>query len=169
MKKLTKGANHMFYITKQMHIALFAIMLIGGLVAVANSQTQGAAEMKGLKVTVFLFSGRPDPSYVIDDAASLDQIKKIFETSKETRFEKSTVIPSILGYKGIAAENTGNIPGIPQNFAVYKGTIEVGTKEKKFLTDEGNALEKLLFDKAVERGVIEENILKRIKEGEKKQ
>ena len=159
----------MFKITRQMHTALFTIILIGGFVAVANSQTQGEAGMKGLKVTVLLFSGRPDPSYVIDDAASLDQVKKIFETSKETKFEKSTVIPSILGYKGITVQNTGNIAGIPQDFSVYKGTIEVGTKEKKFFTDEGNALEKFLFDKAIERGVVEENILKRIREGEKKE
>jgi hypothetical protein len=159
----------MFKITRQMHTALIAIILIGALIAVANSQTQGDAGMKGLKVTVLLFSGRPDPSYVIDDAASLDQVKKIFETSKETKFEKSTVIPSILGYKGISVKNMGNIPGIPESFAVYKGTIEVGAKEKKFFTDEGNALEKLLFDKAIERGVIEEKILKRIREGEKKE
>lgn len=155
--------------TSQMRTALFAIILVGGLAAVGYSQTQGATEAKGLKVTVLLFSGRPDPNFVIDDAASLDQIKKIFETSKETKYEKSTVIPSILGYKGISVQNTGTIAGLPESFAVYKGTIEVGTKEKKFFTDEGNALEKLLFDKAIERGVIEENILKRIREGEKKQ
>ena len=159
----------MFKITRQMHTALFAIILIGGFAAVGYSQTPGATEAKGLKVTVLLFSGRPDPNYVIDDAASLDQVKKIFETSKETKYEKSTVIPSILGYKGISVQNTGNVAGIPQNFAVYKGTIEVGTKEKKFFTDEGNALEKFLFDKAIERGVIEEKILKRIREGEKKE
>ena len=130
----------------------------------SDAQTGGTAGLKGLKVTVLLFSGRPDPAYIIDDTPSLDQVKKILEMSRETKFDKTTVIPSILGYKGIVVENEANIAGIPQRFAVYRGTIEMGAQEKRFLTDEGNSLEKFLLDKAIERGVIEDNVLRRMKE-----
>jgi hypothetical protein len=145
--------------------ALITIMKIGFLISLANAQAQGKAETKGLRVTILLFSGRPDPTYFIEDTPSLDRVRKTLGMSKETKFEKSTVIPSILGYKGIAVENAGNVSGIPEHFAVHKGTIEVGTKEKKFLTDEGNALEQFLLDKAIERGIVEEKILRKMKRG----
>jgi hypothetical protein len=160
----------MFGITSPMQCFAVAAVFITSIVLPfleTDAQTGGTAEIKGLNVTVLLFSGRPDPAYTINDKPSLDQVKRILEMSKETKFDKATVIPSILGYKGIVVENKANISGIPsgipQRFAVYKGTIEVGMEGKRFLTDEGNTLEKFLLDKAIERGVIEEKILRRMK------
>ena len=135
--------------------------------ACAGTLSGISAGMNGLKVTVLIFSGRPDPSYVIDDAASLDRVKKTLEAARKTKFDKQTVIPSILGYKGILVENSGRIPGIPPRFAVYQGTIEAGgTEDKKFLADEGKALEDYLLSQAIERKVIDEKIVKRMKSGE---
>jgi len=123
-------------------------------------------EFAGLKVTVLLFSGRPDPSYIIDDAASIDRVKKMLEVAKEAKFEKPTVTPSILGYKGIVVENARNVPGIPSRIAVYNGTIETGLERKKFLADESKTLENYLLDKAIESKVIDEKIVKRMKSEE---
>lgn len=131
-----------------------------------NAQAKEMAGGKGLKVTILLFSGRPDPNYLLDDKNAIEQLKTLINTAKTNdKFEKSTVIPSILGYKGIVMDNQTKVSGIPSFVAVYKGNIEVKDGGKRFLIDEAGALEKLLLDMAIEKGVIDEKVLKRMKSG----
>ncbi len=121
-------------------------------------------EKRGLKVTILLFSGRPDPTYMIDDKDTIGKIRTLIGSAKEHhKFEKPTVIPSILGYKGVIVDNQTKISDIPSFVAIYKGNIEVKNETKKFLIDEGGILENLLLNEAIKKGVIEEKIMKRMK------
>lgn len=118
----------------------------------------------GLKVTIFIFSGRPNPTYMIEKQDQVDKLRTLFEASKtDEKFEKSTVIPSILGYNGVIIENQTNVPGLPPYLAVYKGTIEAKNEKKRFLIDEGGKLEDFLVNEALKRGLIDERALKFIK------
>jgi len=124
------------------------------------------AEKTGLQVTIMMFSGRPDPSYTITEKTLFEKVKGSISAAKErARFDKKTIIPSILGYRGIRVENKAKIQGIPAAVAVYRGTIEVRNERKKFLIDESGAFESFLINQALKKGAIDEKTLNRIKGG----
>ncbi len=136
-----------------------AAMLAGGVMSVNIAR---AAE-KGIMVRVLLFSGRPDPTFIMEDQKMIKKLKtSLAEAKKAVDFKKATVIPSILGYKGIQIENPEMAAGLPRQLAVYRGTIEVMDGQKRFLVDEDGALEKMLMDASIRKGVIDEIILKRM-------
>jgi hypothetical protein len=140
-------------------ISIIAVLFIAQWIVSSEAQ-----EMKGLKVTVLLFSGRPDPFYILDDEDTIEKLKSLAGNAKAyDKFEKPTVIPSILGYKGVIVENQTKVPSIPAFLAVYKGNIEVKNETKMFLIDEGSAIENLLLQQAMEKGVIPEGVIKRMK------
>ena len=137
--------------------ALHLMMLIPGGPGLATT----TAGQEDIVVRVLLYSGRPDPAYVLDDQKTIDAIRDVFASAKVAEaFKKNTVIPSILGYKGILVKNAGKRGGLPSMFAVYQGTIEVVDGQKQFLFDDDRRLEKLLIDGAVKKGVIDDSFLK---------
>ena len=126
-----------------------------------------ASDDDGISVTVLLFSGRPDPVYMLENQTLIDKIKAgIGEAKKVEGFDKKTIIPSILGYKGILVRNPKRRSGLPSQFAVNKGMIEVMDEQKRFLKDAEGNIEKLLMDEAIRQGVIEEKILMRMKKAQ---
>lgn len=134
---------------------------------VASDNEAGAADKQGITVRVLLYSGREDPTYVIDDPQMIGQMKaRLGDAKKAADFGGETVIPSILGYKGILVDNPGMAGDLPRQFAVYKGTIEVMGRDRQFLVDEEGALEKMLMDESIRKGVIDEAILKRKETGQ---
>ncbi|MBI5042519.1 MAG: hypothetical protein HZC10_01515 [Nitrospirae bacterium] len=151
-------SKRLFWIA--MIIIAISVMTLSGVI----SEAQDKEIKKGLKVTILLFSGRPDPTYLLEDKDAIERLKILITAAKvNEKFEKTTVIPSILGYKGIIVDNQTKVPAIPAHLAVYKGNIEVKNERKKILIDEGGAIEDLLLKQAIEKGVIDEKILKRMK------
>jgi hypothetical protein len=141
--------------------AFFATTMLAE--GVMSKNTAGAAET-GIRVRVLLFSGRPDPTFVLEDRQVIEKLKNsLTKAKKAVDFKQATVIPSILGYKGILIENPEMAAGLPRQLAVYKGTIEVTDGQKRFLVDEQGALEKMLMDASIRKGVIDEVILKRMR------
>lgn len=137
-------------------VLLLAGMSLGGAVA--------AQEAKGITVRVLLFSGRPDPVYELADDQLIEKVKARIARAKVLEaFDKKSVIPANIGYKGILVSNPQKKAGLPAQFAVHKGAMEVTDGQKRFLADEGGAIEKLLMDEAIRRGLIPEVILKRMK------
>lgn len=149
--------------TKLSCICMFIIVISFVFICFTSSIQAGemGADKKGLKVTILLFSGRLDPTYVLEDRDVIDQLKTLLDKAPvNEKIEKRTVIPSILGYNGILVDNQGRISGFPSRLAVYKGNIEVKDERKKFLIDEGGAVENLLIHQALRQGVIDEKALK---------
>lgn len=137
--------------------AFHLIMLMPGGLGLATT----LAGQEEIVVRVLLYSGRPDPAYMLEDQETINKIRDVFVSAKAAKgFDKKTVIPSILGYKGILVKNTGKREGLPSMFAVYQGTIEVVDGQKQFLRDEDKRLEKLLIDGALRKGVIDDAFLK---------
>lgn len=129
-------------------------------------QAQETEKTKGLRVTILVFSGRQNPSYVLDNSNVLKQLNALVGKAKSNeRFEGTTVIPSMLGYSGIIVSNESRVPGFPAQIAVYKKDVEVKNEGKKFLIDEGQAIESLLLDEAIKNGVIDKGIVEFIKSG----
>lgn len=128
----------------------------------------------GLEVTIHVFSGRQNPVFVISDEGTLTQFEELVNKSKVAdRFEKSTVIPSILGYNGIVVKLVGDpgvFPGL-ETLAVYDGYIEkkitdIDDKSSvtvTFLIDEGSAVEDFLLNLALDNGTLDQKIYDFIK------
>ena len=140
---------------------LIATVLVTG---VLRSDDVALAQEKGITVRVLLFSGRPDPTYVLSDSQLIEKLKaELAEAKRLDSYDRESVIPANIGYKGILVSNPEKRAGLPVRFAVYKGTIELMDGQKRFLEDKGGAIEKMLMDEAIRKGVIEDVILKRMK------
>ena len=124
---------------------------------------QAGGEKEGLIITILLYSGRPNPTYVLESKEAMELKDLLANARVNDKFEKTSVIPSILGYNGIVADNKGNISGFPLGFAVYGGNIETMDKEKtgnqkQFLVDEDGKVEDFLLDQAMKKNVMGESI-----------
>ena len=154
---------------KQMILAkwLGAIFISSIFFAAMPNLAVAASDDDGIIVTVLLFSGRPDPVYILDNQTLINKINAgIGKASKVKGFEKETIIPSILGYKGILVKNPERRSDLPSKFAVYKGMIEIMDEQKRFLMDAEGKIEKMLLDEAIRQGVIEEKILMKMKKAQ---
>jgi hypothetical protein len=155
---------------RRLGTALLMVVLVITTVAGNIGRAQGERSekgKKGLQVTILLYSGRTNPSFILDDEASINMMKDQVGSSKgREAFKKETVIPSILGYNGVVVENIDRmVEQFPVSLIIYKGIMEVMNDGKKFLNDEGNKIENFLLNKAVEKKVIEENVLQKIIKG----
>lgn len=137
------------------------------LLPLALGQLAMAQEEKGITVRVLLYSGKPDPTYVLGDGALIGQVKSMIARAEPASVSAGEpVIPSILGYKGIIVQNPGRTEGFPSRISVYKERMEVIDDTKRILVDRDGALEKMLLDEAIRRGLIEKSILERMKKGQ---
>jgi hypothetical protein len=124
-----------------------------------------AVANEGLTVRVLLFSGRPDPSFAVTEPAQIVQFAALLKAAHPTqKLRADGPAPAKLGYKGLIVENVGNIPDLPRRLVVYRDEIEAGTAEKQFFSDPQAQVESFLLDLAIQRGVIPENVLRRMRE-----
>lgn len=149
-----------------LRFAVFTVLFTVVSRTAALGQAQETEKTKGLRVTVLIYSGRQNPSYVLDDSNVVKQLNALLGKAKSNeRFEGTTVIPSMLGYSGIIVSNESRVPGLPAQIEVYKKDVGVRNEGKKFLIDEGQAIETLLLDEAIKKGAIDKGILEFIKSG----
>jgi len=121
----------------------------------AAAQT-GAAT--GPKVTVLIYSGRPNPTFTLNASQEGRLQQLIAAARQDTGYEGKTVLPSILGYNGIVVIwSTGN------GRAVYGNHIEVREREAtRFLADNGE-LEEFLLSAAMESRALDAEQLRFIR------
>jgi hypothetical protein len=136
--------------TRMIRLAVLALAL-SALGAVSGSANGSPAGASGLTVQVLLYSGRPDPVFAITDAARIAQIQQLLAQAKPdpAAGDRKTVLPSILGYKGVLVLNPAGLGGLPRTIAVYHGNVEVRDGATRFLTG-GGALEGFLIDEAIQ-------------------
>ena len=60
-----------------------------------------------VKLTLDIFSGRPNPEMILDDATARDLFKKLSFGSLRKTTEKTAPFPSVLGYRGLTIEQQG--------------------------------------------------------------
>ncbi len=152
-------------------IVVMAVTLMIFPIFASNAQIKEGAEKKtGLQVTILLFSGRPDPTFVISEKEVLDELKNLLaQCQKMEKFDRDTIIPSILGYKGIRIQNTARIPEFPPAFMVYNGKVEVKNDRTTFLRDQGELLETFILEQARKREIIDNKLFDLIQADKRKQ
>jgi hypothetical protein len=60
-----------------------------------------------VKLTLSMFSGRPDPYIMLDDATAKELFRKLFFGTLKKVTEKTAPFPSVLGYRGLTIEQQG--------------------------------------------------------------
>lgn len=97
-----------------------------------------------IKLTLDIFSGRPNPEVMLDDKAARELLKRIsFGTFRKVN-DKSNPFPSVLGYRGLIIEQSGKLfsKDLPQVLHYAHDTVYADNKTAK--AEQG--LESFLFD-----------------------
>jgi len=123
-----------------------------------DAAAEPPAGTSGLTIQVLIYSGRPDPLFVIRDPARIAKLKQLLDqAAPEAAVDPAkSILPSILGYKGFLVENPGLLGGLPRQIAVYKQRVQDGGR--RVLTD-GGALESFLVDEAVRSKALDARAL----------
>lgn len=149
----------MFKLSISKHFFVAIVLMIMATAAPSAEPTDG------LQVTILIFSGRPNPTFVLTDKAVLTQLKTLFKTIPvNDKFRAATITPSILGYNGILVEAQGKMSKLPNRFLVYKENIEIeGIQQKTFLIDSNHVVEDLLLNYALEQKILDQKMSDLIK------
>ena len=80
------------------------------------------------RVTIDIFSGRPNPTFTLSDRQSREWLGRLRRTPAKGRAEKILPVPeATLGYRGMVIEQTGRtIGGLPRAFRVANGDVFAG-------------------------------------------
>lgn len=148
------------YITIIMIISIFMVGV-----------TMGAQELdkpvKGVKVTILIYSGRPNPTFTITDENLIKKIENVLKTKPQKKnLKDKTVSPSVLGYNGILVENFSDLMPELESFLVYHSKVELKSKKPtekgvttEILEDTTSELQDMLIKEAQARGIINQKLI----------
>ncbi|MEI2737349.1 MAG: hypothetical protein V9F01_01025 [Chitinophagaceae bacterium] len=97
-----------------------------------------------IKLTLDIFSGRPNPEVMLDDKTARELLKRLSFGTFRKQNDNTNPFPSVLGYRGLIIEQSGKLlsKDLPQVMHYAHDTIYAGDKAAK--AEEG--LESFLFD-----------------------
>jgi hypothetical protein len=141
--------------------ALLALLLTIGCAGPASGAPRAAeATPATVRVTVLLFSGRPNPNFDLAPAVALERLApRLKATRALDAAGGDPVIPGVLGYNGIVVENGAGVAGLPRVMIVYRDRVEVRDGKTSLRLDAGRELETALLKLAQEQQVIDEKAL----------
>lgn len=123
---------------------VIALDLLPGLRAADGSQTN-------LTVEVLIFSGRPNPTWQLQDQDCLRRLKAKLKDQPEA-FKAEPAEWSRLGFTGFRIRG-GEALGLPGEMRIYQGILKTGKgKESKFLKD-ASGVEQSLIAEAKKQGL----------------
>jgi CTP-dependent riboflavin kinase len=146
--------------------------IVGMIIALALPvRAQNAASQQPVLIAhLLIYSGLPDPKFVITDQAYISNFfnsLNALPVNPNFTSQSSTVVPSILGYKGIYIENFSNSAPDIVSVVIYGANVEIRRRQqaaangavvaplKEFHRDSTSAPnEASLFDQAQSSGVL---------------
>lgn len=143
-------------------IAILLLAVFGVLTVFAADDAPVAAEPgPGVTVVVEVFSGRPNPTFTVDDSAAIHGLRQAFSRlPAEPPDNPQAAAFSHLGYRGIVIDNPHGVAGIPRHVQVLDGLVLVrdgAAGAPRYLRDT-ESLEKRCLVLAWDRGLIGELI-----------
>ena len=109
-----------------------ALCLVGGGQTLESLAADGAKT--NLTVEVLIFSGRPNPTWQLQDTNSLHALKARFQ-DLPVAFETEPAEWSKLGFGGFRIRG-GETIGLPSEIRIYQGVVKTGLgTEAKYLRD----------------------------------
>jgi hypothetical protein len=150
----------------------FALIAASACAALTAAQAQ---PVKSLKVELLIFSGRPNPTYVITDQNEINEIlgtAKSLPQNDQLKAGDSGLPEPKLGYQGFKVTNLSDDSTEIKSFQVHGSAVQLavvsGTAGKKAMAqqsprvDRGNALESKLLSHGKEKGVIDDKLIELI-------
>jgi hypothetical protein len=149
------------------NVRYIAFVIVLSFLAIATVPAQSSGR---LKVTILIYSGRPNPTYTIEVSEDIAAVKTLFQGGMSKGAQAGKRFRPKLGYNGLLVENVGNVEGLPSRFYVCKGNIylpqpasagdasvrasRAAASPQGALIDEGRSLETRLFDAGAAEGKI---------------
>ena len=99
-----------------------------------------------LKLTIDIFSGRPNPSLTLSDAESRTLLKKLSFGSFKKMSEDSEPFPSMLGYRGIIIEQFGKKTSTDILPRIQLTPVYAYTHDRITRSDSLGTIESFVFD-----------------------
>jgi len=148
------------------HIIIIMIIFIF-IVGVTMEAQEIEKPVKGLKVTILVYSGRPNPTYTTTDENFIKKIDSALKSKpKNKNFKDKTVSPSVLGYNGILVENFSDSMPDLEYFLVFRSNVELKNKKPtekgvpiEILEDSASELQDMLVREAKARGIIDQKVV----------
>ena len=151
----------------------FALLVAGTFSVVLGAQAEET--MKALKVEMLVFSGRPNPTFLITDKQQIKDIlglAKSLPKNKAVKDGESGLPESKLGYQGFVVTNQSAIAPEIKSFVVHgsavqlalmptgsaKGAAKAGV-EQAALIDSGTSLENKLLSHVKSEGIVDDKLL----------
>lgn len=148
-----------------MSLALTALLVSLALAACASGSAR-AAEGDAGRVTVLIYSGRPNPTFTLT-AEQAERVRQLVSAAQpDPGFRGGSVLPSILGYNGLLVR--GGAAGL-QDLGVYGGRIEIQDREGKRIVSDGGALENFLLEAAAQSQALDAEQLRFIQASRNRQ
>ena len=100
-------------------------------------------------VVVFLqvYSGRPDPSWTLDDSGVQDVVGRVRQALSVPARGKPP--EPVLGYRGFRIENRANVPDLAPALTVWQGfLVTIGRQGQTEIWNDTGELERWLLDDA---------------------
>lgn len=152
-------------------------LYLAALLAMISPAMSADKKPEALQVEVLIFSGRPNPVFVVSDPAEISEIISLAESLPGGQ-EAKTSHP-ILGYNGIVVENLSTTLPDVQRFKVGRGDIDIVRKpgaqsrkaaapaaadatQAKVRRDGAHSLETRLLSLARSKGAIDDRLLEHI-------
>jgi len=124
----------------------------------------GTPQPDEVQAMLLVHSGRPNPTFVLDETATAKLAQLLTATTANSSFKRGTVTPSILGYQGVIVINGAKAPGLPNSLSVYGEDVETTVNEAtSFRKDPGRGLESFLLEQAIAHKAITREELARIR------
>jgi len=100
-----------------------------------------------IETVLHIFSGRPDPRWVLSDAQVAELKAKL--DSLPPRKSKT---PPGLGYRGVRVINVSKVPIIPERIIAYSGVLAITNNGMTSYHEDVNNIEEILLKQAREKG-----------------
>ncbi len=111
-----------------------------------------------LKISFMLYSGREDPSFHLDDDATVNKLLSLLHSTEIlTNYQRNSVEPLMLGYRGVLIELVASERReryVVYNNLVEHGYIVNGKRIKSFHRNNSGTIQQWLLDKALNGKVI---------------
>lgn len=156
------------------HYFLKCAFLIAGTFSVAIGAHAEQA-MKALKVEMLVFSGRPNPTFLITDKQQIKEIlalAKSLPKNKAVKAGESGLPEPKLGYQGFVVTNQSSVAPEIKSFVVSGSAVQLATLptgsakgastaevEQAALIDSGTTLENKLLSHVKNEGIVDDKLL----------
>jgi hypothetical protein len=138
-----------------------------GMALSVNAAAETPAGTSGLTIQVLIYSGRPDPLFVIRDPAQIAKLKQLLDQAAPDQAADAakSILPSVLGYKGFLILNPGALGGLPREVAVFQQRVQTRDGGSRRVLSDNGAIESFLAGEAERSKALDARALEILRTG----